>query len=62
MVRAVLKCRERYGNKIYNIDTYNVPLQKEEDNFVNGDTEWDIEGKGNIWADVEKWIVYQLNK
>lgn len=37
-----------WWNKIYNIDTYNVPLQKEEDNFVNGDTEWDIEGKGNI--------------
>lgn len=42
---------------------YNVPLQKEEDNFVNGDTEWAIEGEGNIWAAVEKWIgVYQLNK
>lgn len=37
-----------WWNKIYNIDTYNVPLQKEEDNFVNGDTEWDIEEKGNI--------------
>lgn len=37
-----------WWNKGYSIDFHNVPWQTEEVNFVNGDTEWALEGEGNI--------------